>query len=325
MSLIVQKFGGSSVADAGKLLHISHIVKAAREKGRDVIVVVSAQGNATDRLIERAREVSGEPPERELDALLACGEQASAALTAMALASSGVPAVSLCAWQVPIRSDGAHGDARIAGIARERVEAELGRGRAVVCAGFQGVDDGGDVTTLGRGGSDYSAVALAAAFRAEDCLIYTDVDGVYSADPRVCPTARRLERVSYEDMYALARAGARVLHDKCVALAQERGVEPEVRSCETDAPGTRVGPAGSPRGVTGVTRREREGDAYAAVTLVGGALPSLEAEKRAILALDASGIAVRGIDAQERCLTLYVERERSREAVCAVHDAFFGD
>ena len=171
------------------------------------------------------------------------------------------------------------------------------------------------------GGSDYSAVALAAAFGAEKCLIYTDVDGVYTTDPRVCPTARRLDRVSYEDMYALSRAGAQVLHDKCVALAQEKGVEPEVRSCEADSVGTRVVPDGGCQGVTGVTRRESEGDAYAAVTLVGAALPSLEIEKTAILALVAAGVAVHGVDAGERTLTLYVERGQSRKAVRAAHDA----
>ncbi len=163
-------------------------------------------------------------------------------------------------------------------------------------------------------------MALAAAFSADECLIYTDVDGVYTADPRLCPTARRLSRVSYEDMYALSRAGAQVLHDKCVALAQKRGVEPEVRSC-ADGPGTRVGAEGERRGVTGVTRRVGADDAIAAVTLAGKALPSLTLEKNAILALNAAGIVVHGIDAGERTLTLYVERERSREAVCAVHDA----
>ncbi len=155
MSLIVQKFGGSSVADAEKLLHISHIVKSARDAGNDVIVVVSAQGDTTDRLIEKANELSASPPARELDALLACGEQASAALTVMALAKIGVPAVSLSAWQVPIRADGGHGDAKIERIERERIDRELRRQRVAVVTGFQGVDAAGDATTLGRGGSDH--------------------------------------------------------------------------------------------------------------------------------------------------------------------------
>lgn len=321
MSLLVQKFGGSSVADAEKLLHVAHIAKAAHDAGNDVIVVVSAQGDATDELLKKAGELSASPPPRETDALLAAGEQVSAALTAMALASLGAEAVSLNAWQTPILTDGTHGDAQIVAIPRDRIAADTARRRIAVVTGFQGVSDSGDVTTLGRGGSDYSAVALAAAFHAERCMIYTDVDGVYTADPRICPTARRLESVSCEDMYALARAGAQVLHDKCVRLAQRRGVTLEVRSCAPDSAGTRVAAEECGRGVTGVTCRMREGDEYAAVTLVGRALPSLRLEKESILALNASDIIVHGVDAGERTLTLYVEKTRCREAICAVHDA----
>ncbi|MBE7003830.1 MAG: aspartate kinase [Ruminococcaceae bacterium] len=321
MSLYVQKFGGSSVADAEKLMHISHIIRNARAAGHDVIAVVSAQGDATNRLIEKKNEISTASFPREQDALLAAGEQISAALTAIALESTGVPAVSLLGWQVPLRSDGTHGDARILKISHTRIERELSRGRVVVCAGFQGVDGENDVTTLGRGGSDYSAVALAAAFGAERCLIYTDVDGVYTADPRLCPTARPLPTVSYEDMYALSRAGAQVLHDKCVALAQESGVEPEVLSCAPGSASTRIAASSGSRGLTGVTRRENPQDDYAAVTLVGGALPSLSIEKKAVLALNAAGVPIRGVDAGERTLTLYVDRSASREALCRIHDA----
>ena len=321
MSLIVQKFGGSSVADAGKLLHISHIIKAAYEAGDDVIVVVSAQGNTTDRLIEKARELLADPPLRELDALLATGEQASAALTALALTAQGVPAVSLDGRQIPVRTDARHGDARIAEIGHARIETALRARRVAVCTGFQGTDNDGDVTTLGRGGSDYSAVALAAAFDAARCVIYTDVDGVYTADPRLCPSARRLESVSYEDMYALARAGAKVLYDKCVRLAQEKRVALEVRSCAPRSVGTRISAQGGSRRVTGVTKRGGEKGELAAVTLVGGAMPSLEIEKRAILALHDAQLSVRGVDAGERSLTLYVDPERSREALCILHDA----
>lgn len=319
MSLIVQKFGGSSVADAEKLLHAAYITKEAYCAGYDVIVVVSAQGDTTDILLEKARELAGEPPARELDALLATGEQGSAALYAMALRGIGVPAVSLSAWQIPIRTDSRHGDARIDRVGKERVARELAARSVVVAAGFQGVSDTWDVTTLGRGGSDTTAVALAAAFGAEACRIYTDVDGVYTADPRICSGARRLERVSYEDMYALARAGAQVLHDKCVRLAQSGGVVLEVRSCAPESVGTRVDPEGDGRGVMGVTRRETEDGAL--VALVGEKLPSLEIEKKAVLALEAAGIDVCGVGASERSLTLHVGRGRSREAVCAVHDA----
>ena len=321
MSLIVQKFGGSSLADCDKLLHISHIVKTAYEKGNDVLVVVSAQGDLTDRLIRRAREVSPRPPLRELDALLAVGEQASAALTAMALREQGVPAVSLTAHQLPIRTDGVDGDAAITGVGRARLEREFSLRHVPVVTGFQGIDKENDLTTLGRGGSDYSAVALSAELGAARCLIYTDVDGVYTADPRICPTAKRLARVSYDDMYALSRAGAQVLHDKCVALAQERGVEPEVCSAASGAAGTRICADGEGRDVAGVTCRPGAEDGTAEVTLVGRALPSLALQKRAVLALADAGIAVRGVSAGKHVLMLTVARGASEAAVRAVHDA----
>ena len=320
MNLIVQKFGGSSVADAGRLLRVSQIVREERDAGHDVIVVVSAQGDATDELLQKSRGAAQKPSPRELDALLTAGEQVSAALAAMTLEAQGIPAVSLNAWQLPIRTNAAHGDAKIAEIGTRRVRAELLRHRVVVVTGFQGVDDAGDVTTLGRGGSDYTAVALAAAFGAERCVIYTDVDGVYTADPRLCPAARRMERIGYEDMYALSRAGAQVLHDKCVALAQEKGVTIEVRGTMPKSAGTRICAEAAER-IAGVTCREKSGDALAAVTVVGRALPSLELEKRAILALNAAGIIVQGVDAGTGTLTVYVAREHGHSALCAVHDA----
>ena len=318
MSLIVQKFGGSSVADAQKLLRSAALMRDAHDAGHDVVAVVSAQGDGTDCLLQKARELSPAPPPRELDALLATGEQASAALAAMALASLGVPAVSLCAWQAPIGGEGAHGDARIVSIGTERIRAELSRRRVVVVAGFLGVNAAGATVTLGRGGSDYSAVALAAALKAARCVIYTDVDGVYTADPRLCPTARRLSRVSYGDMLALSRAGAQVLHDKCVALARERGVEPEVRACTPDGAGTLVCAEGGNEAVVGAARSER-GDGRAVVTAVGEAAPSLE--KIAREALSAAGVAVLGAEVSERALSLTVPAKQSREALRAVHDA----
>lgn len=321
MSLLVQKFGGSSVADAEKLLHIAHIIKETREAGHDVVAVVSAQGDTTDELLQKARELSAKPIPRETDALLSAGEQISAALTAMALGALGVEAVSLNAWQLPIRTDDVHGDAKIKIIGRDRIDRELHLRRVAVVTGFQGVDDAEDITTLGRGGSDYSAVALAAALDAAKCVIYTDVDGVYTADPRLCPTARRLARVSGEDMYALSRAGAQVLHDKCVRLARERGVALEVRACTPEGAGTCVTAEDTGPGVTGVTCRADAAGPYVPVTLVGRALPSLSLEKAAILALNAADIIVHGIDAGKRTLTLYVDHARVREAVCAVHDA----
>lgn len=219
MGLIVQKFGGSSVRDRERLLRAMRIVRRTWEQGDDVVVVLSAQGDTTDALLARARELTEEPPPRELDALLATGETASVALGAIALASLGVPAVSLSGWQVPVGTDGTHGGANVRSVGAERIRQELAQRRVVLAAGFQGVDAAGDVTTLGRGGSDTSAAALAAFLGAERCIIYTDVDGVYTTDPRVCPTARRLAAVSCDQMLRLAANGAQVLHDRSVALA----------------------------------------------------------------------------------------------------------
>ena len=187
MSLIVQKFGGSSVRDHEHLLRMARIVKGNVDRGDEVLVVLSAQGDTTDGLLQKAKEMSAAPSPRELDMLLSAGEQMSAALGAMALESIGVPAVSLCAWQIPVETDGTHTSARIEHIGLARLERELGRGRVVVAAGFQGIDKAGDITTLGRGGSDTSAVALAAALHADALHIYTDVDGIFSSDPRICP------------------------------------------------------------------------------------------------------------------------------------------
>ena len=223
MGLIVQKFGGSSVRDRERLLRAMRIVRRTWEQGDDVVVVLSAQGDTTDALLARARELTEEPPLRELDALLATGETASVALGAIALASLGVPAVSLSGWQVPVGTDGTHGGANVRSVGAERIRQELAQRRVVLAAGFQGVDAAGDVTTLGRGGSDTSAVALAAFLGAERCIIYTDVDGVYTTDPRVCPTARRLAAVSCDQMLRLAANGAQVLHDRRHARRAPRG------------------------------------------------------------------------------------------------------
>ena len=192
MSLIVQKFGGSSVRDAQRLRNVAGIIAETYLEGNDVIVVLSAQGDTTDDLIAKAQEINPRASKREMDMLLSTGEQISVSLCAMALESMGLPCVSLTAWQVGIQSTTVHGDAHIKKIDPERIQAELDQHRIVIVTGFQGVDRNGDVTTLGRGGSDTSAVALAAAFRADLCQIYTDVDGVYTTDPRIVSNARKL-------------------------------------------------------------------------------------------------------------------------------------
>ena len=240
MSLIVQKFGGSSVRDAQRIRNVAGIIAETYLEGNDVLVVLSAQGDTTDDLIAKAEEINSHPSKREMDMLLATGEQISVALCAMALESMGLPCVSLTAWQVGIQTTAVHGDARIKRIDSERVQAELVQHRIVLITGFQGMDRAGDVTTLGRGGSDTSAVALAAAFRAKLCQIYTDVDGVYTADPRIVPNARHLDEITYDEMLELASQGAGVLHNRSVELAKKFRVDLEVLSSLERKPGTKV-------------------------------------------------------------------------------------
>ena len=271
MGLIVQKFGGSSVRDRERLLRAMRIVRRTWEQGDDVVVVLSAQGDTTDALLARARELTEEPPPRELDALLATGETASVALGAIALASLGVPAVSLSGWQVPVGTDGTHGGANVRSVGAERI------------------------------------------------IIYTDVDGVYTTDPRVCPTARRLAAVSCDQMLRLAANGAQVLHDRSVALAARHGVTVEVRSCEEGSVGTLVVPRAESGEVTGVTR-SRRGE-VTRVTAIGRALPSLAAIRAAVSALETAGITVLGLEEGEQRVTLLVKRDDEDAALCAVHDA----
>ena len=240
MSLIVQKFGGSSVRDAQRIRNVAGIIAETYLEGNDVLVVLSAQGDTTDDLIAKAEEINSHPSKREMDMLLSTGEQIYVALCAMALESMGLPCVSLTAWQVGIQTTAVHGDARIKRIDSERVQAELDQHRIVLITGFQGMDRAGDVTTLGRGGSDTSAVALAAAFRAKLCQIYTDVDGVYTADPRIVPNARHLDEITYDEMLELASQGAGVLHNRSVELAKKFRVDLEVLSSLERKPGTKV-------------------------------------------------------------------------------------
>ena len=240
MSLIVQKFGGSSVRDAERIKNVAGIIADTYRQGNDVIVVLSAQGDTTDDLIEKAHEINPHPSKREMDMLLATGEQISVALCAMALEGMGLRCVSLAAWQVGIQSSNVHSDARIRRIDSERIRSELDQHRIILVTGFQGVNRRGDVTTLGRGGSDTSAVALAAAFRADLCQIYTDVDGVYTTDPRLVSNARKLDEITYDEMLELASQGAQVLHNRSVELAKKFRVNLEVVSSLERKPGTKV-------------------------------------------------------------------------------------
>ncbi|MDL2216014.1 aspartate kinase [Ruminococcaceae bacterium OttesenSCG-928-N02] len=240
MALIVQKFGGSSVATADKMRHVASIIAAAKQQGNDMVVVVSAQGKTTDNLIEKAGEISALAPEREMDVLLATGEQASAALLAMALREAGEAAVSLLGWQAGFKTDSSFTKAAIQTLDPVRVQKELQKGNIVVVAGFQGVDGEANITTLGRGGSDTSAVALAAVLKADKCQIYTDVEGVYTADPRFVPGAQKLEKISYDEMLELAALGAKVLNHRSVEMAKKYGVKIEVLSSMSLVPGTIV-------------------------------------------------------------------------------------
>ena len=240
MSLIVQKFGGSSVRDAQRIRNVAGIIADTYRAGNQVMVVLSAQGDTTDDLIEKAREINPKASKRETDMLLSTGEQISIALCAMALEGMGLPVVSLAAWQVGVHTTSAYSDARIQRIDSERIQQELDKNKIVLVAGFQGVNRFGDVTTLGRGGSDTSAVALAAAFRADLCQIYTDVDGVYTTDPRVVSGAVKLEEITYDEMLELASQGAQVLHNRSVELAKKYHVNMEVVSSLERKPGTKV-------------------------------------------------------------------------------------
>lgn len=238
--LVVKKFGGSSVADKERIFNVARRCIEDYEKGNDVVVVLSAMGKTTDGLIAKAHEINPNPPKRELDMLLVTGEQVSVALMAMAMSSLGVPAVSLNAAQVVMHTSSAYGSAKLKRIDTERIRHELESRRIVIVTGFQGINKYDDFTTLGRGGSDTTAVALAAALHADVCEIYTDVEGVYTADPRVVPNARKLAEVSYDEMLEFASLGAKVLHNRSVEMAKKYGVKLVVLSSLTRAEGTIV-------------------------------------------------------------------------------------
>lgn len=240
MALIVQKFGGSSVANADKVRNVAQIVTQTYSEGNDVVVVVSAQGDTTDDLIEKAAEINPKGSKREIDVLLTAGEQMSASLLAMAIEKLGFPVISLLGWQAGFQTSSAYGNARIKSIKTDRLRAEIGRKNIVVVAGFQGLNKYDDVTTFGRGGSDTTAVALAASLHAERCQIFTDVEGVYTADPRKIEGAKKLKEITYDEMLELATLGAQVLNNRSVEMAKKYNVEVEVLSSLKRVPGTIV-------------------------------------------------------------------------------------
>ena len=240
MALIVQKFGGTSVADADRIRNVARIITETYDQGNSVVAVLSAQGDTTDDLIEKAAELNPNAGKREMDMLLSTGEQISIALCAMAIEGMGYPVVSLTGWQAGMQTNSEYSNARIKRIETDRIRTELNKRSIVIVAGFQGVNKYGDITTLGRGGSDTSAVALAASLRADLCQIYTDVDGVYTADPRMVPGAQKLDEITYDEMLELATLGAQVLHNRSVEMAKRFGVNLEVLSSFSRKPGTKV-------------------------------------------------------------------------------------
>ncbi|XQY90921.1 aspartate kinase [Metabacillus sp. HB246100] len=240
MGIIVQKFGGTSVGSVERILHVAQRVIQEKKAGHDVVVVVSAMGKSTDQLVDLANQISSRPSKREMDMLLTTGEQVTISLLSIALAEKGYEATSFTGWQAGVETEASHGNARILNIQTENVKTELSKGKIVVVAGFQGISEDGQITTLGRGGSDTTAVALAAALKAEKCDIYTDVTGVYTTDPRCVKSARKLESISYDEMLELANLGAGVLHPRAVEFAKNYQVALEVRSSMENERGTLI-------------------------------------------------------------------------------------
>jgi aspartate kinase len=245
MALIVQKYGGSSVADAEKIKNVARRIAATKDAGNEVVVVVSAMGDNTDNLLKLAYQLTSHPADRELDLLLSTGEVVSSTLLAMALEEMGYEAISLTGGQAGIRTDSVYSQARIVGIDPERIVNELDKGNIVIVAGFQGITEGMDITTLGRGGSDTTAVALAASLAAEVCQIYTDVEGVYTADPRLVPEARKVDEISYEEMLEMASYGAKIMHPRAVELGELFHIPILVASSFSQNPGTLIHGGGS--------------------------------------------------------------------------------
>lgn len=288
--LTVQKFGGSSVASAERIRAVAEIIAAKKRAGSDIVAVLSARGDMTDELIASAGALSSSPPKRELDALLSTGELSSVALMAMQLHSMGLDCISLSGRQAGIKTDLNHGEAKITSIQPERILRELHSGRVVLVAGFQGINENDDVSTLGRGGSDTTAVALAAALRAELCEIYSDVDGIYTADPRIIPEAKKLECVDYSDMLLLAKGGSQILHSRAVEAAKKYGVEIHALSSFEKGTGTLVTEIADKTSLPpccGLTRDKAEDK----ISLVGHGVDT-SMLSRAIHALDAAGIEI---------------------------------
>ena len=314
--LIVQKYGGSSLKDPERLRHVAELCRKRRADGTELVVVVSAMGGTTDSLTRRAKELNTTPPARELDALVTTGEQQSAALLVMTMEELGLPAVSLTGWQAGILTDKSFGDADIRVISPSRIRSELSRGRVPVVTGFQGVCTAGDITSLGRGGSDTTAAALAAALEADACEIYTDVDGIYTADPRVIEDARLLDVIDTRDMLALSRAGSKVLHAKSVELALAGSVPLRLLSSFNEGAGTEVkllADSVRPR-LAGLTGRAKTGR----ITLAGKGADAAALSDAALL-LAKAGISVRDGELSDGAFSVFVSPEEYKPAAELLH------
>ena len=315
--LIVQKFGGSSLADIERLRRAAEICRQARCREHDVVLVVSAMGDTTDRLVDMAQRISPRPSRRELDALMSTGEQQSAALMAITLESLGIKAQSLTGWQAGILTEDKQGGADIRMVAPGRIQAALSRGLVPVVAGFQGFSSQGEISTLGRGGSDTTAVALAAALEADSCRIYTDVDGIYTADPRLIGSAVKLERIDFRDMLSLARSGSQVLHSKSVELALANEMDIQLLPAFQEGKGSLVcRMKDSERPVyAGVTRSlERSELSLAGKGADASALSSM------VILLSKAGIAVTDGRLSEGCAAVKVAPAQLEDAMVLVHD-----
>ena len=316
---IVQKFGGSSVADAEKIRRVAGIIADAYAHGDSPVVVLSAGGNTTDTLMENAQEISANPHRRELDVLLSTGELSSVALMAMQLHSMGLDCVSLSGRQAGIITDAVHGSARILNINTDRLRRELDLGKVVLVAGFQGIDENDDVTTLGRGGSDTTAVALAAALNADRCEIYSDVDGIYTADPRLVTGAKKLGKIDYADMLLLALGGSQVLHSRSVEQAIQNGVEVTLLSSFTRVAGTVMTKIADRPDICGVTR-----DKAANKISVVGAGVTRQTLAEAVAQLAEKGIVVHSGECREGVCAVTVAPENVLPALELIHSHFFG-
>lgn len=318
--LTVQKFGGSSVASVERIRAVAEIIAGAKKQGSDIVAVLSARGDMTDDLIGSAEMLSSAPPKRELDALLSTGELSSVALMAMQLHSINVDCVSLSGRQAGIKTDLNHGEAKITSIQPARILSELSRGRVVLVAGFQGINENDDISTLGRGGSDTTAVALAAALKADKCEIYSDVDGIYTADPRLIPEAKKLDRVDYDDMLLLAKGGSQVLHSRAVEAAMKYGVEIRTLSSFKKGNGTLVTEVSDKSSLPpfcGLTRDKAENK----ICLVGHGT-DITALSRTIHVLDTAGIEIISAAIFPNELCVWTDAESVIHAMKLLHREF---